>query len=286
MTLLKDKEKVFNIKESVDGKEIVPFKVPDVEEGEYQIQIKGNGFNDEAVVKIERSFLVFVESDKPIYKPGQTIRMRVVTLNPQLKPMSESATIEVLDAKGIKIFRTETHTDEYGMATLDLPISTEPNLGVWKITAVTPQTKSQLDVRVEEYVLPKYEVKVDLPREWFLVSEPIKGKVTAEYSFGKPVVGELEIKASRYVGEWQEYTTFTKTIDGDTDFTVPAAEYVAGVPEAGGMGNVMLDVTVVEKATGYQEKTTRLLTVSQSSLNLQIIPSGPIFKPGLPFTFL
>ena len=116
-----------------------------------------------------------------------------MTLNSGLKPASENVTLDVLDAKGIKIFRNEATTDEYGMATVDLPISQEPDLGTWKITATTPKSKTELDVKVEEYVLPKYEVKVDLPKDWFLVSEPIKGKVTATYSFGKPVKGSLSI---------------------------------------------------------------------------------------------
>ena len=116
--------------------------------------------------------------------------------------------------------------------TIDLPISTEPNLGTWKITASTAKSKTQLDVKVEEYVLPKYEVKVDLPKDWFLVSEPIKGKVTATYSFGKPVKGELQIKATKYVGTWQDYANLQSGYRRRSEFTIPAAQYVAGVPAA------------------------------------------------------
>jgi len=235
---------------------------------------------------VESGFLVFLETDKPIYKPDQTINIRVLTLDAELKPVREPVTVEVLDAKGIKIFRSEVHSDEFGMANLELPISSEPNLGVWKVTAVTEKANTQLDVRVEKYVLPKYEIKVELLRDWFLVNEPIKGTISAEYSFGKVVSGELEIKASRYVGQWQEYATLTKSINGQVEFQLPAVGYVAGVPGASGMGNVVLDITVREKATGYEEKTSRLLTVAQSATNLQIIPESLVFKPGLPFSFL
>jgi len=286
VALLKDGERVLRVAGDINGKGTIQFEVPDVEEGEYEIRVKGEGFEDKAKVRIEKNFLVFLETDKPIYKPGQTIHMRALTLNPELRPISESVTVDVLDAKGIKIFRSEVNTDEYGMATLDLPISQEPNLGVWKITAASEKGDTQLDVRVEEYVLPKYEVRVELPKEWFLVSEPIKGKVVTEYSFGKAVKGELVIKASRYVGEWEEYATLTKVIDGEAEFELPAVGYVAGVPAAGGLGNVMLDVTVEENATGYEESSSRLLTVSSSPLNIQIIPEGLVFKPTLPFGFL
>jgi CD109 antigen len=142
------------------------------------------------------------------------------------------------------------------------------------------------DVRVEEYVLPKYEVKVDLAKQWFLVDEAITGHVAAQYSFGKPVRGELQVKASRYVGVWEEFATFTAPINAEADFEIKPAGFLAGVPEAGGQGNVTLDVTVVERATGYEEKTTELVTVAASPVNVQIIPESPSFKPSLPFNLL
>ena len=285
--LLKDGKKVTSNSQTVNGNGMVTLNVPDnADEGLYEVMVKGTGFIDKAAVSVEKSYLVFVETDKPIYKPGQTIEMRVLTLDPDLKPIIETATIEVLDAKGIKILRTDVTTDDYGMASLGLPISSEPNLGTWKINAITEKSTNELDVRVEEYVLPKYEVTVELQKNWFLVNEPIKGKIKVEYSFGKPVSGELTIEALKYVGQWQTYTTLTKTIDGEIDFELPAVNYVAGTPAGGGNGNVQLNISVEEKATGYVEKTSCLLTVAQSSVNLQLIPDSSVFKPGLPFSFL
>jgi len=286
LTLFQGNDDILTVEKDVPGKGTIAFAVPDVPEGEYGIRIKGNNFEDEAIIKIERNFLIFVETDKPIYKPGQTIRMRAFTLDAELLPLSETVTIEVQDAKGIKIFRKEVLTDDYGIATLSLPVSTEPNLGVWKITAISSKGKTELDVRVEEYVLPKYEVKIDLPKQWYLVNEEITGVITSEYSFGKPVVGDLEIKASRYVGVWEEYATYNVAIDGEAEFTIPGPGYLAGVPAAGGQGNVILDVVVYEKSTGYEEKTSALLTVADSPVNIQIIPSGTTFKPELPFGIL
>ena len=40
--------------------------------------------------------------------------------------------------------------------------------------------------------------------------------------------------------------------------------YAAGVPGAQGMSNVTLEVTVREKGTGYEEKTTHLVTVASA----------------------
>ena len=167
-----------------------------------------------------------------------------------------------------------------------MPLSTEPNLGVWKLTARSGDQTTQLDVRVEEYVLPKYEVTAKTAKDWVLANEPVKGTVSAEYSFGKPVRGEVEIVASRYVGVWEKFATFTQEIDGSGSFELPPVQYVSGVPASGGQGNLTLDVTVREKFTGYVESTTRLLTVAESPLKLQVIPESLAFKPSLRFSFL
>src|SRR4030042_1224416 len=286
ITLLDDGREIKQVSKTVTGKGLIEMDIPDVEEGKYEIRVKGTGFDEKAEVQIKNNFLVFLETDKPIYKPGQTIHIRAITLNAELKPVQETMTIEVLDAKGIKIFRRELSTIDYGLVTLDLPISSEPNMGVWKLTAVMEKAKTQLDIRVEEYVLPKYEINTELPKEWFLVDEEITGVVTAEYSFGKPVKGELKITASRYVGVWEEFATFTKSIDGETEFVIEPTGYVAGVPAAGGMGNIMLDITVTEQSTGYTEKTSELLTVTSTPTNTQIIPESRVFRPGLPLSML
>ncbi len=287
----KDKKSILaSVQGGVDGKGTLALEVPRVQAGEYVVEVTGKGFAETTAVKIEPGTLLFLESDKPIYKPGQTMHVRLVALDSELRPVGTQATIEIQDAKAIKIFKKSVTTDEYGMATIELPLSSEPNLGVWKLTATTTgggaeasQATTQLDVRVEEYVLPKYEVKAEMAKDWFLVNETITGSVAAEYSFGRMVKGELKVEAYRYVGEWEKYATYTADIDGKGDFRIKAPEYVAGVPEAGGLGNVKLDITVSETSTGYEQKTTELLTVAATSVNLQVIPENSAFKPKLPF---
>ena len=193
MALVKDGQTLLETTARVPGKGTVEFDVPQLAEGEYDLVVKGAGFQDEATVRVEENQLIFLETDRPIYKPGQTIQVRVISLDRELKPLKSSVTVEVVDAKGIKIFKKELETDDYGTDTLEIPISQEPNLGVWKVAAAVGERSTEVDVRIEEYVLPKYEVKLELPKEWFLVDEPISGKVTAEYSYGKPVKGELEV---------------------------------------------------------------------------------------------
>ncbi len=285
--LSKDGKTVASLKQYVLGKDVVDLKLPALAAGDYEINVSGPGFTQKASVQVATSSLIFLETDKPIYKPGQTIHVNAFSLDGDLKPVSQKITLEVVDGKSIKIFKQELTTDDFGMASVDLPLSLEPNLGTWKLNAaVADGAKTELDVTVDTYVLPKYEVNVTLPKDWFLASDRITGKVEGIYSFGKPVQGEVEIVAKRYVGTWQEYARFTKYIDGSVDFELPSVGYVAGTPTGGGPGNVNLVFTVREQSTGYEESYTKLLTISSTPVTLQIIPDSVSFKPGLPLNVL
>ena len=286
VVLMRGGNPVASGKATIEGSGTVSIPVPRVSPGEYDIEVKGLGFRDSAQVRVVDTKALFLETDKPIYKPGQDIHMRVLILDPELKPLSENVTVEVQDAKGIKVFKRQAMADDFGMVELEMPLSTEPNLGVWNLTARSGDQTTQLDVRVEEYVLPKYEITVETPKDWVLADEPVKGTVSAEYSFGKPVQGRVDIVASRYVGVWEEFAIYAQDIDGSMSFELPAVQYVSGVPASGGQGNLTLEITVREKSTGYVETTTRLLTVAESPLKLQVIPESLAFKPSLPFSFL
>lgn len=85
------------------------------------------------------------------------------------------------------------------------------------------------------------------------------------------------------MGEWEKYASYSAPIDASGDFRINGPDYVAGVPEAGGEGNVRLDITVSETSTGYEQKTTELLTVAATPLEIQLIPESSAFKPTLPF---
>ena len=291
LALMQNGVPVAQTTEFVQGVASVPFPVPALPAGGYDLHIVSSGdngtqFEDTSTVSVQNPTILFLQTDKPIYRPGQQIHMRVLRLDPDFKPAPGPVTVEIQDAKGIKVYRQETEADEFGMANVDLPLSTEPNLGVWNITASSGEQTTQQDVRVEEYVLPKYEITLDLPQSWVLARDPVIGTVSAEYSFGKPVRGEVEIVASRYVGDWEQYAVFTDEIDGSVSFELPPVQYVAGVRAAGGQGNLRLDITMREPSTGYLERTTELLTVAVSPVNLQWIPESGAFKPGLPFSLL
>ena len=213
---------------SIEGTGSIPLSVPRISQDFYYLSVRGPGLPRTKSVMVDSGDVLFVETDKPVYNPGQDMRIRVLLMDVELKPLSGDVTVEVQDAKGTRIFRELAQSDEFGMATLSMPISAEPNLGDWKITASYEDRIAQTEVQVERYVLPKYEINVDFPHEWTPFGEPITGTVSAEYSFGKPVRGELKIVASKYAYGWEEFAEFTMDIDGTASFELPDTGYISG----------------------------------------------------------
>ena len=79
--------------------------VPDLPPDNYRLTVEGPGFSDETSLRVEPGGSLFLETDKPIYKPGQRVMIRVLTVGPELRPLTHDVTVEVQDAKGSKVFK-------------------------------------------------------------------------------------------------------------------------------------------------------------------------------------
>ncbi|MBD3265679.1 hypothetical protein GF373_03335, partial [bacterium] len=224
--------------------------------------------------------VLFLETDKPIYKPGQTIQGRVILTNNALAPLQGEVELTVLDAKGIKIHKESLQTNTFGVASFELPLATELNFGTWKFQAKVGATNIEKDIVVDKYVLPAFEVKIDQKKDWFMSDEQITGVVESHFFFGKPVQGQVKIEALKYVSTWDKFAETTGRLEnGRYAFELPAAGYLAGTPGAEGAGSVQLKISVTDD-TGHTEKTDKLLTIVSSGLQIKLIPESPQIKPG------
>ncbi len=288
VTILLADTKVFEGTTDAGGRVVADFDAPDLAPGAYTLQVQVAGLKEPltAQVQVRQMPIVLVETDKPIYKPGQTIQGRVLVLTNELRPTVSDVTVQITDGEGVKIFRKALRTNAFGVAPFTLDLASELNYGTWKIIAEAGSATGMVDVRVEEYVLPRFEVKVETGRDYFLVNERIPGVVRATYFFGKAVEGTVEIRASRYVGTWEEYARYTAPlVSGAAEFELPEVSYVSGTPGAGGSGSVQLDVTITDPS-GHQEKSTELLKIVSSGVVHQLIAASRSFTPGLPYEVL
>lgn len=76
---------------------------------EYKLVAEGTAgiiFKNETEINLnEKSFSVLVQTDKAIYKPGDTVRFRVLVLDPNMKPATIKGALNIfITVKLTKLF--------------------------------------------------------------------------------------------------------------------------------------------------------------------------------------
>uniref|UniRef100_A0A8U7M1Z4 Uncharacterized protein n=1 Tax=Corvus moneduloides TaxID=1196302 RepID=A0A8U7M1Z4_CORMO len=137
--------------------------------------------------------IVFVQTDKPIYRPGQTVRFRVVALDFNFKPVQEKPvslySFFLQDPRGNRIFQWQNVKSEMNIIQLEFPLTEEPILGNYKIiVAKKSGDKTSHSFLVVEYVLPKFDVTVTVPESLTVLDSEFTVKVCGLKNF--PRTGE------------------------------------------------------------------------------------------------
>uniref|UniRef100_A0A8B9TD81 Alpha-2-macroglobulin n=1 Tax=Anas platyrhynchos TaxID=8839 RepID=A0A8B9TD81_ANAPL len=131
--------------------------------------------------------LVFVQTDKPIYKPGQTGTGNWVDSYSHLQ-----------DPQRNRIYQWQGVELEIGLIELSFPLTSDPMQGSYKIVVQKSVTSHvEHSFSVEEYVLPKYEVLVKLPKMITIEDKEIPVSVCGLYTYGKPVPGLVNVQVCR-----------------------------------------------------------------------------------------
>ncbi|ELT94268.1 hypothetical protein CAPTEDRAFT_212111 [Capitella teleta] len=105
----------------------------------YKLKLTLIGFEEEVVQEKDievkaKSMSLFIQTDKGIYKPGETVKYRAFTVTPDLTPYTGSITVTISDPKKNKIDQLKDLTPVFGVVNSSLELSTEPVLGMWTIT--------------------------------------------------------------------------------------------------------------------------------------------------------
>ncbi|NWX20056.1 A2MG protein, partial [Aegotheles bennettii] len=136
--------------------------------------------------------LVFVQTDKPIYKPGQTVLFRIVSLDKDFRPLNE------VDPNKNRLYQWTKAELKGGIIQLFFNLTSEPMQGTYTVVAQKESRKTiQHGFSVEEYVLPKFEVTVKMPKVITILDETLKVTVCGLYTFGKPVPGLASFRVCR-----------------------------------------------------------------------------------------
>ncbi|XP_074852505.1 alpha-2-macroglobulin-like protein 1 [Carettochelys insculpta] len=150
-------------------------------------------------VKEEKKVLIrkghsstFIQTDKPIYTPGQTVKFRIVTLNEQFVPLNNKySVVELQDPNCNRIGQWLDVRPKQYIVDLSFQLADEPSLGTYTINVAG--TKASSTFNVEEYVLPKFEVFFEGPSQIYALDKTFLLHVCARYTYGRAVQGTIQV---------------------------------------------------------------------------------------------
>ncbi|XP_067387168.1 alpha-2-macroglobulin-like protein 1 [Emydura macquarii macquarii] len=178
--------------------------------GKFQVALPANSTEEVASIKLfitgrridiheEKTVLIrrvnsgtFIQTDKPIYKPGQTVKFRIVTLNEDFIPLNDTYPLVFLqDPNNNRIGQWLDVAPQEGIADLYFQLAAEPPLGTYIISVANEKAHSSFSV--EEYVLPKFEVIFEAPTQIYALDKTFPLRVCGRYTYGKGVQGKIQV---------------------------------------------------------------------------------------------
>ncbi|XP_018420153.1 PREDICTED: complement C5 [Nanorana parkeri] len=165
-------------------------------DGEMQyiyLQAQSKSFTKEEKVPVtyQNGFL-FIQTDKVVYTPDQSVKIRVYSMDEELRPARRRVTLTIMDPQKVKM-DTVTQDDATGVISFpEFKIPANPRYGLWTIEATYESdfvTSSAVKFEVKEYVLPRFFVTIE-PERNFISYDTFKDfavTVKAKYYYGRIV---------------------------------------------------------------------------------------------------
>ncbi|XP_027136076.1 alpha-2-macroglobulin-like [Larimichthys crocea] len=182
----------------------VPFKVPLVQKEvvqKFEVDVRGDTFHSTEVRRVMiRVYkpMTFIQTDKPIYLPGQTVHFRVITMDTKFRPVNQLYDItEIEDSAQNRIGQWLNETSNGKILQLSYSLNSEAREGSYQVIVSIGEVKLYHSFKVEKYVLPKFDVKINSADEVFIEQEEIKAEVCAKYTYGQSVPGTVEVEVCR-----------------------------------------------------------------------------------------
>uniref|UniRef100_A0A8C0K0X4 Pregnancy zone protein-like n=1 Tax=Canis lupus dingo TaxID=286419 RepID=A0A8C0K0X4_CANLU len=239
--------------------------------------------------------LIFVQTDKPIYKPGQTVRFRVVSVDVSFHPLNETVS-PITNPKRNRIFQWQNLRLQGGLSQLSFPLSVEPTLGAYKVKLEKESgEKIEHPFEVKEYVLPKFEVQVKMPKTISFLDEEFVVSACGLYTYGKPVSGVVTINICRKYSQYHfachgmhsqgVCEEFSQQADDKGCFTQLVKTKVFQLRQRGYDMTIQVEAKIKEEGTGLFVELTGHGSCEITNIlsKLKFTKADTYYRPGLPF---
>ncbi|XP_040898542.1 complement C5 [Toxotes jaculatrix] len=268
------------------------------------LHVQSAEINQHLSVAVSRSNgFLFIQTDKPLYTPHQSVKVRAFSLNQELRPANRSVFLTFKDPDHSTVDIVEMIDVNNGIPSMQNPfkIPIKPKLGIWSIEASYSDdfsTTARTDFEVKEYVLPSFSILVEPAANFISYGSfnRFSFKVSARYLHGAPVAdGEVFLRYG-YVSGKNSPTIIPNSVtrerlsmSGEVDVTVDMESVLSkhnGPKDLNSLvGKYLYIAVLLQEDTGgiTQEAEFAAVKFVKSPYRLSLVSTPPFIKPGLPY---
>ncbi|KAJ0033654.1 hypothetical protein NQD34_000761 [Periophthalmus magnuspinnatus] len=234
---------------------------------------------------------IFIQTDKPIYNPGDKVHLRAFVSSPFFKAITSTITLDIKNPDGIVVYNTAKMRTPNGIFRDSFGLTELVNEGTWTVTAKFDnweQNTFNSTFEVKKYVLPAFNVTLTPQKPFFSVDDSeLVVTITARYLYGQPVQGKayvmFGVKHAREKIRLRAMKQVTNLDEGTVSLTLNdlKAEY----PDI----RSLVGKSIYVKASVLTQSGSDLVEVEKSGIRVVISPfvlsfkdAPKYFKPGLP----
>lgn len=214
--------------------------------------------------QIKRTYRVYVYTDRPLYRPGQTVFFKAIVRADDdgaysQPPAGTDVKIKVGDWQERVLYEKTLKTTAFGSLADSFTINPEAGLGTYQITATIGDETYENTIQVEEYRKPEYSVSVKTDRDAYINGDTITATIRANYFFGGAVAG-AQMRWTLYQNDYYFYWA-----GGDLDFGNIAEQRFWGFGKEVSSGDATLNAngefTLKLPANISQEERSQVYTI-------------------------
>uniref|UniRef100_A0A8C1XZL9 C3 and PZP like alpha-2-macroglobulin domain containing 8 n=1 Tax=Cyprinus carpio TaxID=7962 RepID=A0A8C1XZL9_CYPCA len=248
---------------TVRGKNYVPSDL----RGQAHLKVWGNrqlnegGFifhNHTTVTVDSKGTTVFIQTDKPVYKPRQ----------------KGSRIVQWKDLKSVCC----------GIVNMSFPLSDQPVFGEWLVFVEMQGHTYNKSFEVQKYVMPRFELIIEPPPYIRDLNSCEQVTVKARYTFGKPVSGKLTVNMTVNGIGYYRHEVGHSVIKGSATFRLCVKDMMPLEVTDHFRGAVNMWVTVSSVDGGQQTMFDDSTPVHKQLIDIKYSKdTRKQFKPGLPY---
>lgn len=136
----------------------------------------------------------YVYTDRPIYRPAQTVHVKAVLRDRHGKslvvPAGAGVTLSISDGSGEEVYKRALTVSSAGSVDDSFTLGAQPNLGDYTVAVAWGNASVEQTFQVKAYRKPEFRVEIQPNKRELIAGETLTANVSATYYFGAPVAGQ------------------------------------------------------------------------------------------------